>query len=937
MTNNTSKPLWLDLKINYIDENFDKVFYYINQNNANNKDSFYGITINLLEERIANLINEFHEQPLLYDYLLTQDKERLTFTARLLGLYLLSVNNTAKHYRSAFLLFAYTLALIEPRNLNSSYVSNALNFVLGNLPLRSILEWRDIEEIYPDVVTHKLNTAMAEKAGFTMSDTLELHGTMQLSTKKIQLAAANKLCVNSSYSTSLSIWDDIINIITPKSEKLKQSKASDIENIREFTAQFIADQKKVSRKLKRYTEGTELTVKLISKKNNCLRVASIDEEFEPVYGELVFRQHYFFYNDNNFVDAIDVDDEFDVVYLGDVKFDIMPPYLKYIRDDVFTPDKVVLAKVIKVYDKMLGWSTEDGLCVHTSKIDDLTIGECAYIRIKQIQLDEDGIPKGWIYGEIENMTNDNFDYNRAKTNAINGYLYEKDDSTNTAKTLSPELIKTIYRLLIFSQQHCVTNPTDRYKIICACKMLATFISQEDDVTYMSFLADYLENLVRFAKSEYDSIVCPAFPYDYTTDDIVRRKQIISILKAYGTKGEDDTLNEVINYNEDPLLVKLATLVQSCNRLDGVINRSMQNVIKREIVSSLSMETECDTELDNENGVYLGIENDRLEFKTSFFYAPKNAKEQRQHINVFRSICAFLNTTDGGTLYMGVNDLGYVQGIESEFEYLKSITYSNYKGIDGYMRYITDQAKTYFDIDVVANIKMRPMYNDQVVAIEVAPYEFGVVKLGDAAYLRVNAESVAISESTMQRVMARKSLSTIKKSSTIENLSTAMHNKLCAILHNYQSSNSGNISDRTVEVFDFTNNGAAIWCYDIDKSAVRLFNIDRIGHVELTQRPWKYQEHHKCGNIDIFNMTGSSSYSICLRLNLRAKNLLLEEFPRAKEHISNEGKNSWLLNTDVYNLAGVARFYIGLANSIEIINAPELVEYIKSYCKAYLPQ
>ena len=85
------------------------------------------------------------------------------------------------------------------------------------------------------------------------------------------------------------------------------------------------------------------------------------------------------------------------------------------------------------------------------------------------------------------------------------------------------------------------------------------------------------------------------------------------------------------------------------------------------------------------------------------------------------------------------------------------------------------------------------------------------------------------------------------------------------------------------------------------------------------------------------MTGSSSYSICLRLNLRAKNLLLEEFPRAKEHISNEGKNSWLLNTDVYNLAGVARFYIGLANSIEIINAPELVEYIKSYCKAYLPQ
>ena len=66
-----------------------------------------------------------------------------------------------------------------------------------------------------------------------------------------------------------------------------------------------------------------------------------------------------------------------------------------------------------------------------------------------------------------------------------------------------------------------------------------------------------------------------------------------------------------------------------------------------------------------------------------------------HILFCRSICAFLNTTDGGTLYMGVNDLGYVQGINSEISHLQSITYSNYKGIDGYMRYITDQAKIFF--------------------------------------------------------------------------------------------------------------------------------------------------------------------------------------------------------------------------------------------------
>jgi predicted DNA-binding transcriptional regulator YafY len=299
------------------------------------------------------------------------------------------------------------------------------------------------------------------------------------------------------------------------------------------------------------------------------------------------------------------------------------------------------------------------------------------------------------------------------------------------------------------------------------------------------------------------------------------------------------------------------------------------------------------------------------------------------------VCAFLNTTDGGTLYLGVNDLGYVQGIEGEIAYLQTITCGNYKGIDGYMRYITDQAKQFFDIDVVANIKIRPMYDNKVLALEISPYEFGIVKLEDVAYLRVNAESVAINEAAELRISSRKKLTTVTKNSTIENLSKAIRTQHCVVLHNYQSSNSGNIRDRMVEVFDFTENGVSVWCYDLEKKDVRLFNIARIGYVEVTKQSWINQDKHKCGNIDIFNMTGNNSIDVCLRLNLRAKNLLIEEFPRAKDCIVKENSSSWLLNTQVYNIAGVARFYMGLANSIQIVRAPELTAYIKEYCKTYL--
>ena len=83
------------------------------------------------------------------------------------------------------------------------------------------------------------------------------------------------------------------------------------------------------------------------------------------------------------------------------------------------------------------------------------------------------------------------------------------------------------------------------------------------------------------------------------------------------------------------------------------------------------------------------------------------------------------------------------------------------------------------------------------------------------------------------------------------------------------------------------------------------------------------------------MTGSAAFDICLRLNLRAKNLLIEEFPRSKEYIVKENNNSWLLTVKVYNIAGVARFYMGLANSIQIVSAPELKEYVKEFCSNHL--
>lgn len=105
-------------------------------------------------------------------------------------------------------------------------------------------------------------------------------------------------------------------------------------------------------------------------------------------------------------------------------------------------------------------------------------------------------------------------------------------------------------------------------------------------------------------------------------------------------GQYDSMESVqfshifASHNDYDLKIKAAVLVQSANRLENIISPQMRNVIKREILKTLSVATEeTPTDFAEDSGEYLGLENDRQEFKSSFFIAPQNAKEQSQPVNI----------------------------------------------------------------------------------------------------------------------------------------------------------------------------------------------------------------------------------------------------------------------------------------------------------------
>ncbi len=336
-------------------------------------------------------------------------------------------------------------------------------------------------------------------------------------------------------------------------------------------------------------------------------------------------------------------------------------------------------------------------------------------------------------------------------------------------------------------------------------------------------------------------------------------------------------------------------------------------------------------------VYLGVESGTLEFKTSIVFPPdKNAHmqadEYSQNVNVMKCICAFLNSTTGGTLYLGVNDQGYVVGIENDKDYLHC------QSIDAYMRYVQDVIKKHLGIDTLPYVRIEPLYDNQVVAVHIEPHAYRVVELNGNAYLRVNAESRIMPEEMRLQLIDRKMFTNKEKAAIVSYLQHACTQRKSVVLHNYASNNSCRVTDRHVEAFQVLPDDGLVVCYDLDKQAIRVFNINRIGYVEiLDDEPWQNTAKHHVQKVDVFHMTGDKDIPVSLQLDLMSKNLLVEEFPRAKDDLKPHKGNPdiWYFTTTVRRLEGIGRFYIGLSNHITILEGEELKEYVAKYVEQYL--
>ena len=159
---------------------------------------------------------------------------------------------------------------------------------------------------------------------------------------------------------------------------------------------------------------------------------------------------------------------------------------------------------------------------------------------------------------------------------------------------------------------------------------------------------------------------------------------------------------------------------------------------------------------------------------------------------------------------------------------------------------------------------------------------------------------------------------------------AIQEKKQVVLKDYASSHTGKVADRKVEPYKFTTNYISVWCYDPTDRKNKLFKTERIGSVTVLDKLWQHEKDHQAAFMDIFRFSSSETEEIELRLSLRAKNLIEEEYPLSGKFITQSGENEWVLKATICSSFGAARFIAGLPNDIKVVKGRKLRKCLRDY-------
>ena len=345
----------------------------------------------------------------------------------------------------------------------------------------------------------------------------------------------------------------------------------------------------------------------------------------------------------------------------------------------FHKDDYTYAKLLVQKENLYIWVSEKGYPVYTQPSPDISlklkIDDIYMLRLTNVY------KNGYVKAEIEEVASEDYtiDTSKAVADLISYYIDDRPEDKDADENemgnsiensnLSSEYVcELIYILDLFTES--TKDYILRFNLFHTSRLLARMVNIPYLESYYTYRILYLNELHKFINKK---------AVDRTIIDEVAVQQYPRLFKPYHILSMLSTKNDSTDYVTTLQTQILSNKAQIADLARLLLIRNFAHtafpdiakLVNANIMSVLSIEVE-DAPVPQTVNINFGRENNTKEFKSTIVYPPENNHEadiDKQMEHILTTICGFLNA-DGGILYIGVNDIGYPRGIETDLNYLR---------------------------------------------------------------------------------------------------------------------------------------------------------------------------------------------------------------------------------------------------------------------------
>ncbi len=885
----TQPDFWLEIRKEYIIENFEKLLYYIRRYQYNGeKDSGNGEFLNTCRY-LVDLADELAEYSLSRTFISTPEfklsgSDMVVSDVLAYRIIVAAIIASQKIGEDQHLLIRRLLnLLVVAQKMPHTDIADDLIYVTTNCirksPITNLgLTWNDIEntETFSAIrVLHNLSHTKFDVSGGKEA-LYEGKGTVVFTDDAVLAAPVNKTdFLKGNLSEYVSIGKSI-KLLLPKSDHMKSpDSVDDIAEGMTFITRAQGGVKTSTAEPKRkYAAGAIIPVKIKSSYGVKVEAETINKEYEKISGKIninlqeslryadIFQVLSFFSAGRRlYVEYTPENNEF----CFELKGGFNQFYLEYANQ---MRGESLPGVYIGDYSAGTQWLTEDGFLVNVmGKITKEEMLEAMEHKIPlTVRINSSKVIPGTvlingtivddieIYGldepivDIESYQHECFIY------IFSQFIKFCDESIPLASAdsrinqIDSSGVMEISNILM-SHQRLLSDTMPRLLCLQTALMLSIASGDYTISAYIRHELEYQISVARFAAGASPmSISLSHGPILDGIPEVEKHERIISMIRNY-KEPEIDHSAERITTDEN-VEDTVDGLIDASNRLIGKIDDREISRIKLELARTLDVD---DQYRSPDLTTYYGVESDTLEFKTSAVCPPKNKlkgnaeyEPETQKWAILKTICGFLNSTTGGELLLGVRDNGIASGISHDYDLLyedRRIPEPNSDRYRTYLKNIIDnsfiayksraQKKSVTTANITYTIEMN---NEglEILRIHVDSYRGDMVHFHpdchrpeeiQESYIRTSGATVPMSNTVRDQTLLKKYHLAGDKEGIGMAAIYEARNSKKRVLLKDYTSRSG-IKDHEVEVFQVFPESKCILAYDVASRDVRLFKTLR---------------------------------------------------------------------------------------------------------------